>query len=58
MNTLGAGNLDCTNYLVPLESLKCWLGGAPAGHLVQSPPHSWTPARTRSGKRSLGLSKS
>lgn len=46
------------NYLVPLESLKCWLGGAPGGRLVQSPPHSWTPARTRSGKRSLCLSKS
>lgn len=46
------------NYLVSLESLKCWLGGAPGGHLVQFPTCSWTPARTRSGKRWLCLSKS
>lgn len=46
------------NYLVTLKSLKCWLGGAPGGQLVQSPTHSCTPTRTRSGKWWLWVSKS
>jgi len=45
------------NYLVTLEWLECWLGGTPAGHLVQLPTQSCTLTRRRSCKQWLSLAK-